>query len=80
MNSLNLNQDDQVVGVEWLGVCVRGLLLCRRISPCLRPSLKDVRNYDTPIREQHAAVTVFIFYSDEITIDVKTGLVTRLKN
>jgi hypothetical protein len=23
---------------------------------------------------------VFIFYSDEITIDVKTGLVTRHKN
>ncbi len=46
------------VGVEWLGVCARGLLLCRRVSPCLRPSLKDVRNYDTPIREQQAAVTV----------------------
>ena len=25
-------------------------------------------------------VMVFIFYSDEITIDVKTGLVTRHKN
>ena len=25
-------------------------------------------------------VTVFIFYSDEIAIDVKTGLVTRHKN
>jgi hypothetical protein len=39
------------VGVEWLGVRARGLLLCRRISPCLGPSLKDVRNYDTPVSE-----------------------------
>ena len=40
------------VGVEWLGVRAmraRGLLLCRRISPCLGPSLRDVRNYDTPV-------------------------------
>ena len=56
------------VGVEWLGVCARGLLLCRRISPCLRPSLKDVtdvRNYDTPIREQQAAVTVRYTRADQ---------------
>ena len=48
-----------------LGVCVRGLLLCRRISPCLRPSLKDVRNYDTPIREHQAAVTVRYTRADQ---------------
>ena len=53
------------VGVEWLGVCARGLLLCRRMSPCLRPSLKDVRNYDTPIREQQAAVTVRYTRADQ---------------
>ena len=46
-------------------MCVRGLLLCRRVSPCLRPSLKDVRNYDTPIREQQAAVTVRYTRADQ---------------
>jgi hypothetical protein len=33
------------------------------------------KNSNVPIE-----VTVFIFYSDEIAIDVKTGLVTRHKN
>jgi hypothetical protein len=28
--------------IEWLGVRVRGLLLCSQNSPCLGPSLKDV--------------------------------------
>jgi len=32
-------------------------------------------NFNVPIE-----VMVFIFYSDEISIDVKTGLVTRHKN
>ena len=32
-------------------------------------------NSNVPIEEM-----IFIFYSDEITIDVKTGLVTRHKN
>ena len=32
-------------------------------------------NFNVPIE-----VMVFIFYSDEILIDVKTGLVTRHKN
>ena len=31
----------------------------------LRPSLKDVRNYDTPIREQQAAVTVRYTRADQ---------------
>ena len=36
---------------------------------------ESVNNFNVPIE-----VMVFIFYSDEITIDVKTGLVTRHKN
>ena len=51
LHALQQDPNWSSVGVEWCGVCARGLLLCRRISPCLRPSLKDVRNYDTPIRE-----------------------------
>jgi hypothetical protein len=65
---INYDPNRSSVGVEWLGVCARGLLLCRRISPCLRPSLKDVtdvRNYDTPIREQQAAVTVRYTRADQ---------------
>jgi hypothetical protein len=34
-----------------------------------------INNSNVPIE-----VMIFIFYSDEITIDVKTGLVTRHKN
>ena len=65
---INYDPNRSSVEVEWLGVCTRGLLLCRRISPCLRPSLKDVtdvRNYDTPIREQQAAVTVRYLRADQ---------------
>ena len=62
---INYDPNRSSVGVEWLGVCVRGLLLCRRLSPCLGPSLKDVRNYDTPIREQQAAVTVRYTRADQ---------------
>jgi hypothetical protein len=80
LNSLNLNQDDQVREeltktvihdnhfihvLTRLGVCARALLLCRRISPCLRPPLEDVRNFDTPIREQQAAVTVRYMRADQ---------------
>ena len=36
---------------------------------------KHTNNSNVPVE-----VMVFIFYSDEITIDVKTGLVTRHKN
>jgi hypothetical protein len=55
---INYDPNQSSCGVEWLGVCPRDLLLCRQISPCLRPSLKDVRNYHMSIREQQAAVTV----------------------
>jgi hypothetical protein len=43
----------------------QGLLLYRRISPRLRPSPQDVMNYDTPIREQQAAVTVRYTRADQ---------------
>jgi hypothetical protein len=46
-------------------VRVRGLVFCRQLSPCLGPSLKDVRNYDTPIRKQQAAVTVRYMHADQ---------------
>jgi hypothetical protein len=39
------------------------------------PGFFRTGNSNVPIE-----VMVFIFYSDEITIDVKTGLVTRHKN
>jgi hypothetical protein len=35
---INYDPNRSSVEVEWLGVCARGLLLCRRISPCLRPA------------------------------------------
>jgi hypothetical protein len=54
------------LGSNGLGCAPVGFFFAdRRISPCLRPSLKDVRNYDTPIREQQAAVTVRYMRTDQ---------------
>jgi hypothetical protein len=56
------------LGSNGLGCAPGAFFFADELAPCLRPSLKDVtdvRNYDTPIREQQAAVTVRYTRADQ---------------
>jgi hypothetical protein len=48
---------------------------CKRQATGRNINVKFQNNSNVPIE-----VMIFIFYSDKITLDVKTGLVTRQKN